>query len=287
MGILEQLINTKSINFIIGGTLIVLAIIALVWMYSWFKKSKEYKKILKSIDDKVEACNNEELGKELKALAGRNDKTEDSSVTVKGNDVAEDPKEAKSAKKVTAEQSTAHSFNRAMAAIETLEKDETEQQNVQKEKIDVAKEAKAKAEKEKEAKLKAEKLALEKEVQAKAAELKAEKERIAAEKADAAEKLKAATEEAEKIKSEVAKVALGTETTDDLPEVEVKTVEIPQDDDDDDECAVDVFAEIRKMLVETEKNPTKTVPEQKEEIENIAKSGKEYTREELENLIKF
>ena len=70
---------------------------------------------------------------------------------------------------------------------------------------------------------------------------------------------------------------------------EACTMEVNSDEaDDDEECAVDVFAEIRKMLIETEKNPEKAKPVVKEEVsDNVARSGREYTREELEKLIKF
>ena len=285
MGILEQLINTESMNLIIGITLIVLAVIALVWMYSWSKKSKEYNQILKSIDDKVEACSNEELGKELRSL------TRQANKDVCKKDGAKD-KEAVAAVKVVAkkeEPKTKHNFNRAMAAIETLERDQFD--NATSETVKVAKEN----------------LAVEKELAEKA---RAEK--------NVADRLEAAKAEAEKIKDEVAKAARASETKpamndmDDLMDIHVKTVELPKetspevrwddantvekvveepvtsiDDDEEEECAVDVFAEIRKMLVETEKQSEKLMPEKIEEAGNIAKSGKEYTREELENLIKF
>ena len=256
MEIFEQLINKGSINLIIGGTLIVLAIIAIIWMYLWFKKTKEYKRILKSIDDKVDACSKEEIERELQILSQKNaaakaEENKPVDVEKKEEPLVEPAKEAPKAK---------HNFKRAMAAIETLEKDETEQ----------AKDAQA--------------------------------------------KIQAAKAEAEKVQAEISKAARAVEQptvkTEAIPEVEVKTVEIPKVDDadvrwdepkakkisqepavddDDDECAVDVFAEIRKMLVETEKNPVNESPVRKEEPEsgNVAKSGKEYTREELEDLIKF
>lgn len=271
MGILEQLINTENMNLIISITLIVLAVIALVWMYSWSKKSKEYNKILQSIDDKVEACSNEELGKELRSLTRKENKTACDKDGASDNKAVAQVKAEKKNEKPKAK----HNFNRAMSAIATLEQNQLNNDAVEN-----------------------------------ASKLAEEKEK------DVAKKLEFAKAEAEKIKDEVAKAARVAEvkpTTGDMDDsmgIHVKTVQLPKENqpevrwedanteekiakepitatDDDEECAVDVFAEIRKMLIETEKQSDKIMPEKIEEAGNIAKSGKEYTREELENLIKF
>lgn len=321
MEIFEQLINTKSINLIIGVTLIVLAVIAIVWMYSWFKKAKEYDRILKSIDDKVEACSNEEIKKELKVLTNKDNNSSNKASVAK--DTAEGEKAAVTVQtEKPAEPVEKHNFNRAMAAIENLEKDQSEQEKVSIAKIQAAKvaaERLAVEAAENEAKAKAEKLAAEKAAVEAAAKEKAERERLESESFESGkleketaesekagantvakkqvaydeEKVAAAMAEAEKIKNEISKVAraskensvswedTGSESKATNEPIAMKT------DDDDDECAIDVFAEIRKMLVETEKTSMNDAPVQPEESGNIAKSGKEYTREELENLIKF
>lgn len=83
--------------------------------------------------------------------------------------------------------------------------------------------------------------------------------------------------------------ARDTETAAETEKTIEAVIEKSQNDteeDDDDECPVDVLEEIRKMLIETEKNPQtgKTIDDYRI---NTGRSGKKYSREELDKVIKF
>ena len=252
MGYFEQLLKTGSINLIIGGALILIAIIALIWMYLWSKKTKEYKNILKSIDDKVDACSKEEIGEIWRgkdASDEQDDMKEKSETEVKEVDTLKTEVEETDATKPDKEKiKSACSFNRASAAIETLEQDEKIEAENLTEKV------------------------IEKDVTKKTKESDAPIiEKIHFDKTLEVKEPQVVEEEKDEIKDNQ------------------KIADIENDNsDDDDDCEVDVFAEIRKMLVETEKNSNnKIVYQQEDELDNVARSGKEYTREELEKLIKF
>ena len=251
----DKLIHSGSINLIIGGALIAIAIISLVWMYSWFKKTKEYKSILNSIEDKVEACTSEEVLKAIKAeetlknekeCPGEKDQLDKE---ILQNEKTEEPSVEDNKPKFN--------FNRAATAIETLNNDEEEKTVSQK--------------------------VAEQKAQEKAEEKKIETKRVKVEQPKDA----SVTPVVEKIQFD------RSDLEDQLREIdrqndactEEKVVETT---DDADECEVDVFDEIRKMLIETEKTPKVGVPKMtKDQSDNVARSGKEYTREELEDLIKF
>lgn len=254
MGYFEQLLKTGSINLIIGGALIALAVIALIWMYLWFKKTKEYKNILKSINDKVDACSKEEVGKiwKEKDISDKKEKTEDETVSVEATD-----------EKVQSK----WSFNRASAAIETLENDEKTK--------DIKIEENSKLKKEL---------------------LKVEMSSNLNESTDEMEKKEITKNFEENPAPIIEKIHFdktqmsekNADTADEKMDSLKDSKETSKTVSDDEECEVDVFAEIRKMLVETEKESgNKILNNEFDESDNVARSGKEYTREELEKLIKF
>ena len=231
----EQLVDSGNINLIIGGALVVLAIVALVWMYSWFQKTKEYKSLLKSIDDKVESCTKEEV---LNIIRAEEEKKKEEKETTETLQVNENDNVNENVNEKTCDQKkVVVNFNRAAAAIENLENNAVSSDEP------IGKEDE-------------EPVPVIEKIQFDRSGLEAALENIHNEENACLEK--------------------------EEPEQEENIDEIEE------ECEVDVFDEIRKMLVETEKNSPKGMPTfKKEDTENVARSGKEYTREELEKLIKF
>ena len=260
----EKLIHSGSINLIIGGALIAIAIISLIWMYSWFKKTKEYKSILNSIEDKVEACTSEEVLKAIKAE--EISKSEKESSDEKSHLDKEITQNERTEATLLEENKPKFNFNRAATAIETLndEEEKTISQKIVEQKHE-----------EKQRNAKNVKVNIE---QPKAATVTpVVEETSVVEETPVVEKIQFDRSDLEEQLREIDKQNnAGTEE---------KTAETT---DDADACEVDVFDEIRKMLIETEKAPKVGVPKMtKEQSDNVARSGKEYTREELEDLIKF
>lgn len=287
LGYFEQLLKTGGVNLIIGGALILIAIIAVIWMYLWFKKTKEYNNILKSIDDKVDACSKEEI-EEILRNRENSDKAQE-----RGKKENKQPEEEKNISLETVvEAKPACSFNRASAAIETLEHDEKKESENLAVKVAEKKNAVEKASVtdtvdviDSNKKELIENINNIKENDIVREAIKTIENTMPKDNEDCQapiiEKIYFDKTSADEIKEKAKSAKNNSES------LSEKREEITEDAEDD-ECEVDVFAEIRKMLVETEKNSEKEeLHEEHDDLENVARSGKEYTREELEKLIKF